>query len=252
MICPKCNFEQDDQNSECPACGIIFAKYHKQSKSSEIKTESTSEDIKEQEITVSNFFRDFFFDVKPLINPFYFGGRIIVFLIILVWGWVFIFTPLETNYTGTSFLHLVNLPFHEFGHIIFRPFSPVITSLGGSLGQLLMPLTCLLVFLIKTKDTFGASVALWWFGENFMDIAPYINDARSLTMPLLGGNTGQTSPYGFHDWEFILNELGWLHLDHLFASIAYKTGIIIMIISFAWAGYILFKQYKNLDLYRTT
>ena len=123
-------------------------------------------------------------------------------------GIKFMLAPLETNYVGESFWHLINLPFHEAGHIIFRPFGRFMTSLGGSLAQLLMPLICLTVFLLKTKDTFAASFCLWWFGENFMDLAPYINDARTLTLPLLGGNTGRTSPYGFHDWEFILKESG--------------------------------------------
>jgi hypothetical protein len=27
MLCPQCRFEQPDANSECPKCGIVFAKY---------------------------------------------------------------------------------------------------------------------------------------------------------------------------------------------------------------------------------
>jgi hypothetical protein len=80
-----------------------------------------------------------------------------------------------------------------------------------------------------------------------MDLAPYINDARSLTLPLLGGNTGKTSPFGFHDWEFILRETGLLRYDHFIASLAYHLGTVLMFCAFAWGGYILFKQYKNLN-----
>jgi len=79
-----------------------------------------------------------------------------------------------------------------------------------------------------------------------MDLAPYIDDARSLSMPLLGGNTGQTSPYGFHDWEFILKETGLIRYDHALANFSYKFGIFLMIISFLWSGYILLKNYQNL------
>ena len=122
------------------------------------------------------------------------------------------------------------------------------TSLGGSLGQLLIPLICLVAFLITTRDTFAASFSLWWFGENFLDLAPYINDARSLRLPLLGGNTGRTSPYEFHDWEFILKEAGLIRYDHFLANFSHKLGTILMIISLLWGGYILFKQYKNLNL----
>ena len=243
MICPKCQFEQKDQNTECLKCGIIFEKYH-QRYNSNLKTKIETND---PEIGITNFIQILFFSVKPGINPILFIGRIIIFLVMVIWGWKFIFTPLEMNYTSNCFLHFVNLPFHETGHILFCPFGKVIASLGGSFGQLLMPLICFIVFLVKSKDTFGASFALWWFGENFMDIAPYVNDARDLTIPLLGGNTGSTSPYGFHDWEFILTELGLLHYDRILASLAYKTGTILMLISLVWAGYLMFKQYQNID-----
>ena len=106
-------------------------------------------------------------------------------------GQAFIITPLETNYTGESFLHLINLPFHEAGHLLFIPLGRFMTVLGGTLGQILMPLVCLGTFLIKTRDLFGASVALWWTAESFMDIAPYINDARALDLMLLGRGYGE-------------------------------------------------------------
>ena len=118
------------------------------------------------------------------------------------------------------------------------------TSLGGSLAQVLMPLICLAVFLIKTRDAFAASFCLWWTGENFMDLAPYIDDARRLTLPLVGGNTGRTSPYGFHDWEFILNESGLIRYDHTLAKASFTIGCILMLCAFIWGGYILLKQYR--------
>ena len=79
-----------------------------------------------------------------------------------------------------------------------------------------------------------------------MDLAPYVNDARSLTLPLLGGNTGRTSPYGFHDWEFILTELGLARYDHFLAGCSHVIGTFLMITSFLWGGYLLVKQYKCL------
>jgi hypothetical protein len=252
MKCPKCNFEQADQSIECAHCGIIFEKYRKyqEAKGSSLKTDANQEQkvsiTYKDPFSVKDFILKSLFYVKEETNPILLGVRTLFFLIIFVWGIFFIITPLEKNLTGQSLWHLVNLPFHEFGHIAFRPFGRLITSLGGSLGQLLMPFICLLVFLIKTRDTFAASFTLWWLGENFMDLAPYINDARSLTMPLLGGNTGRTSPYGFHDWEFILNETGLLRYDHSLALFSHRLGSFLMILAFIWGGYILFKQLKNL------
>jgi hypothetical protein len=246
MICPKCSYEQTDQQMECLRCGIIFDKYRQRPKKMP-PTEQAAVDQSEPAPTPREFIQELLFYVKPETNLLIISGRVLFFLVIFIWGLRFIFTPMESNYVFESFWHLVNLPFHEAGHIVFRPLGRLMTSLGGSIAQVLMPLVCLAVFLVKTRDTFAASFALWWTGENFMDLAPYINDARSGTLPLLGGNTGKTSPYGFHDWEFILQETGLLRYDHFLAHLAYILGTGLMLCAFAWGGYILIKQYKNLN-----
>ena len=40
-------------------------------------------------------------------------------------------------------------------------------------------------FLFREGNAFGAAVGLWWLGQSLMDLAPYINDARALALPLL-------------------------------------------------------------------
>ncbi|MBY0247038.1 MAG: hypothetical protein K2Q17_05165 [Nitrospiraceae bacterium] len=171
-------------------------------------------------------------------------GRATVFLLLVWWGRTFILTPLETNYTGESVLHLINLPFHEAGHLIFMPFGRFMMFLGGSAGQVLMPLICLGTFLIKTRDPFGASVCLWWMAESIMDVAPYINDARDMDLMLLGGVTGKETDG--HDWNNILAMLGWLEYDHRLAHLAYNVGIVLMLASFAWGGWLLLRHYRRL------
>jgi hypothetical protein len=246
MTCPKCNFEQPDQNLECMRCGIIFEKFRSgrqiPPQPSPIPFEPEADDEGSPGLT-----KDLLFYVNPQINPLIFWGRVLFFLVILIWGLKFIFTPMQSHYVFKSFWHLVDLPFHEFGHIIFRPFGRFMTSLGGSLAQVLMPLICLAVFLIKYRNTFAASFCLWWVGENFMDLAPYIDDARRLTLPLVGGNTGRTSPYGFHDWEFILKESGLIRYDHTLAKFSFAIGCILMLCAFIWGGYILLKQYRLMN-----
>lgn len=81
---------------------------------------------------------------------------------------------------------------------------------------------------VQDPHPFGAAVCLWWLGENFLDIAPYFNDARAGELPLLGGNFGHSSPYGFHDWEFILTESGLLRYDHLLAAASHYFGALLM------------------------
>lgn len=135
-----------------------------------------------------------------------------------------------------QWLHLVNLPFHEAGHIVFGFANPLITSIGGTLMQLLIPLTCAGVLLLRQQDGFGAAVALWWFGENFIDIAPYIKDASVGELPLLGGNVGKEAPYGFHDWEFILTETGLIEHDAKLALFSYLLGCSIMLVALLWSA----------------
>ena len=112
----------------------------------------------------------------------------------------------------------------------------------------MIPTVCLATFLPKHKNPFGASAALWRFPENFIDIAPSINDARNGQLMLLGGVTGREADDGYHDWEFILNEIGLLRHDHALARIGHSLGILRMLVSFVWAVYLLFKQYRNLTL----
>jgi hypothetical protein len=164
----------------------------------------------------------------------------------VLWGLKFLSTPMETNYVGESFMHMINLPFHEAGHLIFSPVGRFMQVLGGSLGQLLMPLICLSALLIQNRDAFGAAVGLWWFAESLMDLAPYINDARALDLVLLGGVTGKEVE-DYHDWEHILRTLGWLQYDHVLAHAAHVLGSLLMILAFIWGGYMLLLQFKSLQ-----
>lgn len=240
LSCPKCHAEQPGGATECVTCGIIFAKYRRLTARPSVKPsmrtfpESPWFQIAKQWLIESDTTSD----------SMTFYSRAAVFLVLFWWGWTFIITPLETNYTGESFLHLINLPFHEAGHVLFTLFGRFMMILGGSLGQVLMPIICLGTFLVKTRDPFGASVALWWTAESVMDIAPYINDARAMDLMLLGGVTGKETDG--HDWNNLLAMLGWLEYDHCLAHLAYNFGIVLMLVSFAWGGAILWRHHRRL------
>lgn len=170
------------------------------------------------------------------------GIWLLTLFFLTLWGGRLIVAPLAGDGAGESLLHFVNLPFHEAGHLFFSPFGPFVTSLGGTLGQLLIPLLALGTLLLKNRDPFGAALCLWWFDENFLDIAPYINDASIGELPLLGGNTGGTSPYGFHDWEYLLTESGLLSYDHLFARISHLCGALLILLSLIWLSCLLYRE----------
>jgi hypothetical protein len=240
--CPKCLHELHLQTDICSHCGIVFEKYLKYHPKQADRQDA-------QTVTVTLYEED---DANPLAQMLFHEpqqralshliGRSIILVGLIIWSWQLISPSIDSNAAGNSFLHLVNLPFHEAGHIIFRPFGAFITSLGGTLGQLLMPSICMGVLLFKTRDPFGASVALWWVGENFLDIAPYVNDARAGQLPLLGGNFGHSAPYGFHDWQYLLTESGLLQYDHFLAKTAFVIGTVIMLLSLSWCGLLLAKR----------
>lgn len=247
MQCPKCHAEQVHGAAICDQCGIVFEKYYKYhprpgAAPAVGPTARPGRQGRGSSALVALLLPD-----EPL------GGdwpglflRGALWLVLLVWGLVLMSASVASNAAGESFLHLINLPFHEAGHVFFAPFGDFLHSLGGTLGQLLMPLVCLGVLLVKTRDPFGASVCFWWFGENFLDIAPYIADARAGVLPLIGGNTGQTSPYGFHDWEFLLTETGLLHLDQTLAQTSHLLGALLMLVALAWGAMLLWRHWRLL------
>lgn len=143
-------------------------------------------------------------------------------------------TPLPQ--LGGSFIHLIDLVFHEAGHIIFAPFGSFMMSLGGSLFQVMVPLLCAGALRFQQDDVFGASVCVWWAGENLLDLAPYIDDARSLQLMLLGGPAAEVEG---HDWEAILMALGWLHLDHAIAKGVWYCGAALMLASLVYSFFAL-------------
>jgi len=181
------------------------------------------------------------------VNPFNYAGRALVYLGIVVWGWYFIQLDFvrDADALGGSFMHRINLVFHEFGHAIFMPFGWFITVIGGSLWQLLIPLLLAGTFLWK-KNPFGAVVCTWWMGQSFMDLAPYIDDALIQQMQLLGGGTGSDSP-GKHDWNQILGEYNMLERHREFATLADNAGTMLMLVAFAWGAVLLWRQFRNLD-----
>jgi len=184
------------------------------------------------------------FYVPAQVDSLVLAGRTLVFVVFFVWGWSFILSTMESNEIGHSFMHNVNLVFHEAGHVVFRPFGRFTMILGGSLGQLLMPAIVLVALLWKNHDPFGASIGLWWFGQSLMDLAPYINDARAGQLMLLGGVTGQDMP-GVHDWFNILADLRLLQHDHGIAQFVDALGVVIMLLAFAWGAYMLYQQYRR-------
>ena len=183
--------------------------------------------------------------IEPGEPPSFVAGRLILLTLMLVWGWRFITASVSSGYAATTPLHLIHLPFHEAGHVIFGLAGiRFLAVLGGTLGQLLIPIIIICAFVIR-QNPFGGSVGLWWLGQSFMDVAIYANDARAGQLMLIGGVTG-SEVEDYHDWEIMLGKLGWLKYDHLIAQMFYASGALLMLIALAWGGLLVWRQMRLL------
>lgn len=256
MICPKCRFEQEDGRAECGRCGVLFARLAEHEARAAAGTvfrppptapgtlrPAAGAGSGEEKLPLRELLRELLFDYGGEPGAASLAGRSLLFVFLFFWGWRFVFASVESNYAGESFLHLINLPFHEAGHVIFGFLGDFVRALGGTLGQLAIPAICLAAFLLRTRDPFAGSVALWWLAENFMDVAPYMADARSGELLLLGGVTGRDMP-GYHDWETVLGDLGLLRYDKALAHSSYDFGRLLMLAALAWGGSILWRQIR--------
>ncbi|TDI25890.1 MAG: hypothetical protein E2P06_03755 [Acidobacteria bacterium] len=127
--------------------------------------------------------------------------------------------------------------------ILFLPGGAFLTVLGGSLTQLLVPITCLVVLVRQTREAFGGSLALWWTGENLLDLAPYIADAVALELVLLGGLTGREVEG--HDWEAILGALGWLTHAPVLGQTVHGLGVVVMVGASIWGAFALAAEWRR-------
>lgn len=130
------------------------------------------------------------------------------------------------------FMHLVNTPIHEAGHVFFRILGEFMGIAGGSLFQIVVPIVFCGYF-VYHKKPFSASIVLFWVGNNFLDVYVYASDAVVMQLPLLSGVTG--SEGGFHDWNYLLTETGLLGHTVLIAKIIRTIGTLITLAAAAGA-----------------
>lgn len=245
QICPSCGYRRQAQDtapeSVCPHCGLVFEKWlHRRLA---VEAEPQTESLDERLSNGWSWLHARLFAIPESTDTLTFYGRLLAYLLFFVWGWYFIWLDMPSNAIGASFMHNIDLVFHESGHVIFRPFGWFMMVLGGSLMQLLVPLVVIGAFLFHEGNAFGASIGLWWLAQNLMDLAPYINDARAQQLMLLGGGTGADMP-GRHDWNNILGYLELLTQDHRIAVFTDTLGEILMLVALLWGGWLLVLQYR--------
>jgi hypothetical protein len=175
--------------------------------------------------------------------------RVAVLTAATLWSVPIAREDVRTGTIAASAIHFPELLIHEAGHIVFGIFGQYVGVLGGSMMQVVLPLAGALSMLLRRRAPFPASICVWFAGVGFVDFAPYVYDAQSPKLQLLGGGTGRDT---FHDWRFLLDRFDWVRLSKPLGLFTYWVGIGVMLVGLAWGGYVLWLQSKNRagDLYR--
>jgi hypothetical protein len=132
------------------------------------------------------------------------------------------------NRSGFLILDYVNLIIHEGGHFFFSWFGNTIMILGGTLGELLVPLLCALYFFWQ-RETTGLAFCSFWFFENFPYIGTYMADARTSALPLVGSEES--------DWTILFTQWGVLDQDQKIGGVMRTLGYLGMLATVAWLAY---------------
>lgn len=130
---------------------------------------------------------------------------------------------------------------HEAGHTFFGLLGiRVITILGGSLLQILLPLTIVGYFWINRKKI-GMQLSLALLGFSWLDIATYAADGSTRQLPLIGG-LGKES----HDWYNLLIRMDALEYDITFGVVFFVIGIMSYLAAILFP--LFYRKYQNVDI----
>jgi len=133
-----------------------------------------------------------------------------------------------------SFLDNVDLPIHEFGHLLFRPFGQFLMVAGGSLFQVIMP-AIFVGYFIWQRSFYSAAIVLFWVGQSILNVWVYAADAVVMKLVLTSGVTG--SEGSFHDWNYLLTATGLLSSTKVVAGAIRLAGTLVIISAVVFSTY---------------
>jgi hypothetical protein len=79
--------------------------------------------------------------------------------------------------TRVPFLSLVDLGFHELGHMLTMWAPKVVYFARGSINQIALPLGLAAYFFLIRRDVVGGGLCLAWAGTSAQNVSLYIADA---------------------------------------------------------------------------
>jgi hypothetical protein len=127
-----------------------------------------------------------------------------------------------------SFLDNVDLPIHETGHLLFRPFGEFMSVAGGSLFQVIFP-AVFVGYFIWHKKYYSAAIVLFWVGQSILNVWVYAADAVVMQLVLTSGFTGTEG--SFHDWNYLLTQTGLIGSTKGVAGLIRMIGTLVILAS---------------------
>ncbi|HOW58300.1 MAG TPA: hypothetical protein PLO78_01090 [Candidatus Omnitrophota bacterium] len=137
-----------------------------------------------------------------------------------------------------SALSLLNLGFHEIGHLLFSYFGKFMSILGGTILETLIPLYAMFHF-YRQKDFFAVAMSFGWLSTVLFGIARYAGDAQKMTIPLVSLSW---EPTILHDWNYLLSQVGLLKHDAWVAFLFRIAGTGSMLLCFGFGGWLIVRM----------
>lgn len=251
--CPKCEFAplpaEQAFPAACPRCGLILAKFGaappKGSRSATSLAAARSAGGGLEEDSLAGRVFSPFAHIPAEVARSYWTLRI-VGLVAMALATLYLLAryDFETGKNGLWLVHAFITPFHEFGHVLFKPFGEFMMLAGGTFGQHAVCVGLGALFLYRNRDPYAAALMLWVLGYSVLTMATYMFDAWKPQMTLLTGRTGDT---GGHDWIDLFGDMGLLpraqRIGRAFNVVAY----LVQFAAIGWAAWLVVRQSARLS-----
>jgi hypothetical protein len=140
-------------------------------------------------------------------------------VVLLVFAWTLV------RDVRVPLLSLVDLGFHELGHLVTMWLPELVMMMAGSIVQVAVPLGLAVYFVVGHPDRHGTALCAGWAATAAADGARYVADAPYERLPLIGGD---------HDWAFVLHHFDLLGRAELFANLVRVFAWGLLAAAVAW------------------
>jgi hypothetical protein len=90
-------------------------------------------------------------------------------------------------------------------------------------------------YFVWQRSFYSAAIVLLWVGQSILNVWVYASDAVTMQLVLTSGFTG--SEGSFHDWNYLLTEMGLINSTRKVAGVIRFVGTLTIIIGSILAVY---------------